>query len=365
MTAPESDTPSPLRGQTITRRLLAIVATLLGLGALMVAEPVLLPLTFAVFLVALFWPLQRRLEGRLPRAAALGVTLLTFVVVLALFAGALWWSGEIVARQAATYEQEFQALAETWRQRAQAVGIDLPGGTDTGATGSASGRLFDLAGRVATFGGMTVLVAAFFVLGLLEVRSFRMKLDRALSHEAGPRWIDPAHRIARDFQRYIVVRTAVGLITGTAVGLFCWAFGLDFAFVWGMINFLLNYIPTLGSLAAIVPPTLFALVQYDGLLNPALVLLGVGGLQLLMGNYIDPLLQGRYLHLSPLVVLLSVTFWGWLWGIAGAFISVPITVAVVITCDQFQRTRWIAVLLADLGDPDERADQAAHAPEGG
>jgi predicted PurR-regulated permease PerM len=81
-----------------------------------------------------------------------------------------------------------------------------------------------------------------------------------------------------------------------------------------------------------------------------LVLLGVGGVQFVMGQYIDPLLQGKYLALSPLVVLLSVTFWGWLWGVAGAFIGVPLTIGIVITCRHFERTRWIATLLAEVND---------------
>jgi predicted PurR-regulated permease PerM len=83
----------------------------------------------------------------------------------------------------------------------------------------------------------------------------------------------------------------------------------------------------------------------------------VGGVQFIMGQYIDPLLQGKYLALSPLVVLLSVTFWGWLWGVAGAFIGVPLTIGIVIACNHFERTRWIATLLADVKD--EQRQQAA------
>jgi predicted PurR-regulated permease PerM len=110
---------------------------------------------------------------------------------------------------------------------------------------------------------------------------------------------------------------------------------------------------------AVIPPVLFGLVQFQSIPMALLVLLGVGGVQLIMGQYIDPLLQGKYLALSPLVVLLSVTFWGWLWGIGGAFLGVPLTIGVVITCRRFARTRWIATLLARLEDAPDKDGQGA------
>ena len=97
-----------------------------------------------------------------------------------------------------------------------------------------------------------------------------------------------------------------------------------------------------------VPPVLFAAVQTDAL-GPAALLLGVlVGIQVVVGNYLDPMIQGRYLSLSPLVVLFSITIWGFVWGILGAFVGVPITVGIAVACHQFERTRWIAALLGDL-----------------
>jgi predicted PurR-regulated permease PerM len=123
-----------------------------------------------------------------------------------------------------------------------------------------------------------------------------------------------------------------------------------------VLNFLLNYIPTLGSILGVIPPVLFGLVQGGWRLG-ALALVAVGGVQLVMGTLVDPRLQGRYLRLSPLVVLFSVAFWEWLWGIPGAFIGVPLTVGLVITLARFESTRWVAVLLSDVdgegeGEPD-------------
>jgi predicted PurR-regulated permease PerM len=123
--------------------------------------------------------------------------------------------------------------------------------------------------------------------------------------------------------------------------------GLDFAFVWGVLAFLLNYIPTIGSAVAVIPPTLFSLVQFDSLGRPLAVLLGMVLLQIVFGNYVDPLIEGRLLALSPMVVLASVVFWGWVWGVPGALLGVPITIGIVIAADHFPKTRWIARMLAE------------------
>jgi AI-2 transport protein TqsA len=187
---------------------------------------------------------------------------------------------------------------------------------------------------------------AFFVLGLLEVHDFRDKLAHALPEDEGARWFDSLKRVVTDFQIYIVVRTVIGLITGVLIWLLCLIVGVEFAFIWGFINFLLNYIPTLGAIIGVIPVVAFALVQFGIGLEALVVLMGVSAIQIFMGIYLDPLLQGRQLSLSPLIVLFSVTFWGWLWGVPGAFIGIPITIALVIACDQYERTRWIAVLLA-------------------
>jgi AI-2 transport protein TqsA len=109
---------------------------------------------------------------------------------------------------------------------------------------------------------------------------------------------------------------------------------------------LLNLIPTVGPAVSIVPPTLFAILQFDGLARPTVVFIGLGLLQFFIGNFIDPKIGGRVLSLSPFLTLLAVVLWGWLWGSLGAIIAMPLVAAVVITCRQFESTRWIATLVS-------------------
>jgi AI-2 transport protein TqsA len=346
------------RERQIIKRLLAVIAVMVVIGALKITEAVTMPLGFALFLIAVFWPLQLRLERRMPSAFAMFVTLLVFLAVIGLFVASFWWSGELLADSADEYKHESQRLYDALRRWLEPI-TNVGGGAMDAAprvSALAPNIVIALSDWLFSFSGALVLIIAFFVLGLLEVHEFRDKLERGLSADEGERWFESLKRIVTDFQIYIVVRTVIGLITGVLIWLLCLAVGLDFAFIWGFINFLLNYIPTLGSIIGVIPVSTFALVEFGIGVKALLVLLGVSAIQIVMGIYLDPLLQGRQLSLSPLVVLFSVTFWGWLWGVPGAFIAIPITIALVIACEQYDRTRWIAVLLADSRYRTEEAE---------
>lgn len=318
------------------------VAVLLYL--LKLSAAVTLPLAFGVFLIALFWPLQRRLMKHMGAGPAVLLTLGVVLLVLALFGAAFWYSMDQIAQQGGAYRAQLEQYMEQARHWANARGVPLP--EATGTAGAPPGIAKRFASNTFSLVGSVVLVIAYLLLGLLEVPDFRKKVSRATG-KRGTRVVDAAHRIAHDFQRYLVIRTGLGLLNGVLAGLFCWLVGLEFAFVWGLLTFLLNYIPTIGSIVATLPPLLFALLQFGVSWQVPVVLAGIGGLQLVLGNYVDPLVQGKYLIISPLVVLFSVAFWGWIWGIAGAFLGIPITVAIIIACKQSARTRWIATLLVD------------------
>lgn len=350
----ESD-PAEVGGLTgrVLPRLAAALVAVAVIWLLRAADTVFFPLAFALFLIGLFWPLQRRLQERIPRVAAMLATLAVFLVLTVGFGWALAESVSEVAERAPRYEDDLRSMIEEGRDR-----LGLPAPDDGGIEQRLADYAMSQSRRVASLFGGVILVVAYFVLGLLEVQDFRRKLDRTTRTRRHQHWREPVHRIARDFQGYMVVRTAVGLLTGVGTGLAAWLIGLEFALLWGVLNFLLNYIPTLGSLLGVFPPVLFALVQGGWTLG-LLTLLTVGGVQLVMGMFVGPRIQGRHLQLSPLVVLFSVAFWEWVWGIPGAFIGVPLTVGLVITFARFPSTRWIAVLLADLDDDGEPQVAAA------
>jgi len=143
-----------------------------------------------------------------------------------------------------------------------------------------------------------------------------------------------------------VTATLTSAITGLLTGLLALAVGLDLAFLWAMIAFFLNYIPTIGSVIAVIPPVLFAVLQFDGLLMPLVVLAGLTILQIAMGSFVFPQLAGRYVMIMPVVILAGVAFWGWVWGIPGALLATPLTTTILIVCGEFRATRWITILLS-------------------
>ena len=183
----------------------------------------------------------------------------------------------------------------------------------------------------------------------VEAPTWRAKLAAVTraDHEVG--WGRSVTAIAQRFRWYLVVRTVLGAITGTLYGLWTWAFGLEFALVWGLLGFLLNYIPTLGSIVAGALPIAFAFFTKD--FGTALIIgAGLLVIEQVMGNFVDPRLQGKQLSLSPLVVLFSLLVWGWIWGVPGALLAVPLTVLITIVFTHLSGLRRIALMLSDERD---------------
>lgn len=351
-----------MSSQTASSRspILATIATILVIGALKLGESVLLPLVLAVFLIIVGWPIQLRLAKRIPRGLAFFATIVVILVASAIIAAAFVWSIQRLTTRAPQLAERFHEISEQAMRWARTNNLPVPVSV---TAASLAERLSPLAGRVFTMfyttAAMLGLVLAYLALGLLEVRDFEAKIAQRLRHRLGDRVLDTAGVISNKVRRHLVALSITSAISGAATGLYAAALGLDLAIIWGIVTYLLNYIPTLGPLIAVGPPTVFALLQFEGLGRPLAILLGVGAIQFFIGNFIDPKIEGRVLSLSPLVVLFSVAFWGWLWGIFGAFLAVPLTMAIVVTCQQFDETRWVAALLSDIDDDERRNEPDA------
>ena len=346
----------PLATSDATRnRLLAVATAILVVAALKLARPVLVPLVTAVFLIILAWPLQVRVERRLPRSFAYLVTMTAILLASAVVAGAFVFSLDRVVDVAPELARRLEALwdaAAEWA-RARRLPVPLEGDQRRELLERVGPLLAGVLAGVYAAAGLVALVAAFLLLGLLEVRAFHAKVERRLRPRVGDALLETTRQIAVLVRRHLLALTITSAISGAATGLYAWATGLDLAVVWGFTTFLLNYIPTLGPAASVVPPTLFALLQFDDLSRPLLVFVGLAATQLVMGNVVDPKIEGRVLSLSPVGVLLGLVFWAWLWGVPGAFLAVPLTVALVIVSRQFAATRWIAELLSELEEEEE------------
>jgi predicted PurR-regulated permease PerM len=153
-----------------------------------------------------------------------------------------------------------------------------------------------------------------------------------------------AKEASRKINRYLAIKTMTSLATGIIVAIVLGIMGVDFPMLWGLLAFLLNFIPTIGSIIAAVPPVLLAMVQFNQGMAVGVAVLYTA-VNMIIGNFLEPRFMGKGLGLSPLVVFLSLLFWGWLLGTIGMFLSVPLTMTVKIICDTRDDTKWVGVLL--------------------
>jgi predicted PurR-regulated permease PerM len=187
---------------------------------------------------------------------------------------------------------------------------------------------------------LVLLVMVFF---LAEATIFPQKLQYLL--EGSARGEERMNKVVAEIQSYLGIKTVISLATGLLLGVWCWVMGLDFPVLLGLIAFVLNYVPTVGSILAGIPAVLLSLILVGTLGHALVVTAGYVVVNTVFGNIIEPNLMGRRLGLSPLVVMLSLLFWGWTWGPVGALLSVPLTMVLKIWLENTRDLRWVAVLL--------------------
>lgn len=198
--------------------------------------------------------------------------------------------------------------------------------------------------------GNTFMILLYSLFILLEESQFNHKIKQLFSKE------DDYHRfsvildeIEASISNYFKLKTLVSLLTGFLSYIALLFIGVDTPEFWAFLIFILNFIPTIGSLVATGFPAIFSLLQFGEVL-PALLVLGiVGAIQLLVGNLVEPRLMGSSMNISPLVTIISLSLWGAIWGIIGMILSVPITVVMIIVFSQFEKTKGIAIMLSEKG----------------
>jgi len=189
------------------------------------------------------------------------------------------------------------------------------------------------------------LVAVIVVMGFPEVPKLASKFRSQFESGERRSISQTIESIADGLRSYLAMTVVSSLITGLASGLWAWAMGLELALIWGILNFLLNFIPVIGNIVGVLPPTLYAIIQYDSLTMPLVIFTGFVVLQLFISNFVYPMLQARGLSMPPVTIILSLLFWGWLWGFAGALMAIPLTAVVVNVCQQFEATRKFAIFV--------------------
>jgi AI-2 transport protein TqsA len=344
--------------------LLGAAAVVIIIGGLKVAAPLVVPFLLAVVLATiLIPPLHWMTERKVPLPLAMVIVSLGLVLV---------WI-PLAAIVGASFDAFYVALPE-YQQKVEA--LVLAGSAWLGERGIETGReaLEDLVQPAAALSfvrqigsGLGTALANFFLILLtiifilLEASSFPDKVREALGGREGV--LDTFREFSDRLQDYLRIKTLVSLMTGATIAGWLWLVGLDFHLLWGVLAFLLNYVPNIGSIIAAVPAVLLAMVALDwtGVL---LVIAGFVAVNVVFGNIVEPRMMGKGLGMSTLVVFLSLVFWGWVLGPVGMLLSGPLTMAVKIALETDARTRWFAVMLGPSRQAAAAMDSGEQAPEG-
>ena len=328
---------------------------------LIVGRSLLLPLILALVLWYMVDALADAIEQppklkiRIPRLVALPTAIL-------MMGGLLWVLGRTITTNVTaviaagpSYQVRLQKLIEHAWSRA----TDQPAPTIAELVGriSIADTLGDVASAVAGLVSVAGIVLVYTGFLFVESGHFRRKLTLMFTDPAQEaRMLSVLDRISRDIRVYIRIKTTLAALTSALAYILMAAVGVDFAGFWAVMMFFFYFIPTIGSILAIIAPTLLTLVQFDSLTPFLIVLFTVGPLQIIMANVVEPAMLGRSLNLSALVVIISLMVWGTIWGVVGMFLCVPITVVMLIVLSNFETTRPVAVLLsADGRLPSEHA----------
>jgi predicted PurR-regulated permease PerM len=329
---------------SFSRFLVVAAAFVIVVSGLKMAGPLLVPFLLAVFIAMIVSPVLSWLKDyRLPSSVAIFLVVALVFSVGLLLAAVIGSSVDNFRQDIPIYSAKLSAMSASMQQWLSQRGIAIDpdqwsSSFDPGAIMGVVGTTLASFGNVMT-NAVMILITVIFILA--ENVSFGEKLRSATGRGDSQQWLDT---FSDSVHSYLAIKAAISLLTGLIIFLWLTILGVDYAVLWGLIAFLLNFIPTVGSFIAAVPAVLLALVQL-GLFEASLTLAGFIVVNLVMGNVLEPRWMGRGLNLSPLVVFVSLVLWGWVLGPVGMLLSIPLTIMLKIALESQEETRWIGVML--------------------
>ena len=347
-------TPPPNSAAVLARARDSLLIGVVSIWGLSAAQGFLVPLALAILAFVLITAVSDYASARL-RFPHWLADLSGVIAVLTGFLG----MGYIIASQAtnfartvSTYEIELDAAVSRF------VGLIGPTATKV-LTDMITAIDFQSVALIVADGARSflttfLLICLYVFFMMAERRAMSHKIVLAAASEDMAREVNTAlTAISISLQRYVSVKTFVSFLTGMVSYLLFRLIGIEFPETWAVITFALNFIPSIGSIIAVIFPAAFALLQFETLGPFLFIVFGCGTIQFLIGNLMDPAMMGRSLNLSTLVVILALTFWSAVWGIIGAFLSVPLTVCLLIIFSQIKSLRPLAILLSKDGNLDD------------
>jgi AI-2 transport protein TqsA len=349
------------RERTPGQMILVLAALVLVVAGLREAQNFFLPVLLAFFVATVSYPVTCALtKRRVPQWLAVLITVMmdfAFIAAVVVLGYVLLqdlqtkWN----TKYAGQLYQQVRDVSEGLAVKLESMGVEdskekIQASVETNLANLQQIRfekIWDLGtgvlGQVVGFFGAAFVFIILTIFMLTEAQSFGRRLE-AISLARGPNFVKMLDA-TRDIQRYLAIKTLASLITGLLAGLLCWGAGLDFFILWGILAFALNFIPVIGSVVAGVPPAVLALLA-SGFPSALLVAGGYLLINNLIGNFLEPIFVGRRLGISILVVVISVLFWGWVWGPLGMLLAVPLTMILKVVLMSSPDFRWIGVAIS-------------------
>ncbi len=339
----------PMMREKLGVTLLGIIAVTAMGFVLSVASSVIIPMVIAILFSFMLYPIIVSLEKiRIPR-------ILAIIIVLIILFGFFYLLGMILYSSVNTFTEQYPWYMEQFKEIYKDLSFQLMTRFNISTSaflldydwGKVSrGYIVSISNSFTRLIGYVMLVLIFLIFLFLEFPLFRLKLKRAFPRSTSKRFFIVIGHITREVGKYLSIKVLISAITGFFVWLVLFIIGLDFSLVWGVLAFLFNFVPNIGSILVVIFICIQALVQfYPSLGMLLLVVFSMTGIQMILGNIIEPEMQGNKLNLSPVIILFSLVFWGWLWGAVGALLSVPITVTIKIICQNISFLKPIGIMM--------------------
>jgi predicted PurR-regulated permease PerM len=335
---------------------LGFVVLFLAVYALNVAGQIMVPFVIALFVWYLINALARGV-GNLPVVGRRIPRFVCFLIGISTLVLGMWFIYTLIGRNVADVAQAAPLYQKNLQDALARLFAAMPFLKQQPTVQELLSYInieFLVRGAVALFTGIAgkTLVVLFYTGFLLyEQQFFDRKICGMIKDQQDE---DRVRRILKNIdikiQRYIWVKTLVSLMTGLCTFVWLKYFGVDFAEFWGLMAFVLNFIPYVGSLVAIILPACVALIQLTDMSTFTLVFSGLCIIQIIWGSIIDPRMMGDSLNLSPICIIFSLAAWGMIWGVPGMFLSIPILAMIAITLSQFEKTKPIAIFISKTGD---------------
>lgn len=341
------------------RILLTIIAIPVVVVMLKTMASIFIPLIFAVFISFIFAPLRAWLAKRkVPLGAILLIMILMILLGFALIGGVVYAAVNSFIAQLPKYQERFNVLAGdllTWFEQATAqMDLALANIPQLDAAALLSGSSFNLtklvSGTMGTFvnaGGKIFITLIFLIFLISGGGALEKRLKKVLTAEKSRQTLDTVLGIQTQIQRYFFNKFLVSFCTAAVAMTVLWIFGIDFIIIAGILFVIMNFIPNFGSIISVSFALLLCLLQYGFGLRFAGLALCLGANELFFANIFEPRLMGQKLNLTPIMILISLIFWGYVWGIVGMMIAVPITSAVNIVLKQMNSKSLISAVISD------------------